>query len=40
MVLDDKLARNDWNWNPKYDLSSLVTKMFKELKDGLHKKVS
>ena len=32
MVFEDKNARKDWQWNPEYDLSKLVAKMFSELK--------
>lgn len=32
MAFDDSNARNDWNWNPKYNLEKLVKKMFDELK--------
>ncbi len=31
MVFDDKNARNQWGWNPKYNLEKLVKKMFEEL---------
>lgn len=30
MVFDDSNARRDWKWNPKYDLTGLVKKMFDE----------
>ena len=32
MVFDDSNARNDWGWNPKYNLEGLVKKMLNELK--------
>lgn len=31
MVFDDTNARNQWGWNPKYNLEKLVKKMFEEL---------
>ena len=36
MVFDDSNARKDWGWNPKYDLSALVKKMFEELVKHQH----
>ncbi len=33
--IDDSLARNDWNWNPKYNFESLV----KNIIEGFKKKV-
>ncbi|PCH99555.1 MAG: NAD-dependent epimerase [Flavobacteriaceae bacterium] len=32
MSMDDSDARKDWNWKPKYDLSSLTEDMIKNLK--------
>jgi len=29
--IDDKFARNDWNWNPKFDLQGMVKDMLKNL---------
>ena len=29
--IDDSVARNDWGWKPKYDLSSLTTDMIENL---------
>ncbi len=33
--IDDSKARNDWEWNPKFDLDTLV----KEMLQGLHYKI-
>ena len=30
--IDDTVARNDWNWKPKYDLASMTTDMIENLK--------
>ena len=30
--IDDSVARQDWNWKPKYDLAALTTDMIKNLK--------
>ena len=30
--LDDRCARAEWGWNPKYDLDTIVTEMIAELK--------
>tara|TARA_R110000868_G_scaffold156599_1_gene383538 strand:- start:15711 stop:16667 length:957 start_codon:yes stop_codon:yes gene_type:complete len=30
-IIDDSHARNDWNWKPKYDLSSMTLDMIKNL---------
>ena len=32
-VIDDTQARNDWNWEPSYDLKSMVADMLKNLKE-------
>ncbi len=32
-VIDDAQARNDWNWEPNYDLKSMVADMLKNLKE-------
>jgi nucleoside-diphosphate-sugar epimerase len=29
--IDDTLAREDWGWQPEYDLPKMVTDMFKNL---------
>lgn len=34
--LDDSLARNDWGWNPKYDLEKMTVDMIKNLRIKLH----
>ena len=33
--VDDRYARHDWDWQPRYDLSAMVTDMFKNLKQEL-----
>lgn len=33
--LDDSSARNDWGWNPKYDLNSMTDDMLEKLKEKL-----
>ena len=33
--LDDSVARAEWGWNPKYDLSSMTVDMLEKLKDKL-----
>jgi nucleoside-diphosphate-sugar epimerase len=33
--VDDRHARHDWDWEPQYDLSAMVTDMFKNLKQEL-----
>ena len=30
--LDDSAAKEEWNWNPKYDLDSMTKDMFEKLK--------
>lgn len=40
MVFDDNNARNDWNWNPKYNLEKLVKKMFDDLRGQQAKKIN
>ncbi len=30
--VDDQLARQDWNWNPKFDIQSMTSDMIKHLK--------
>jgi len=32
MSIDDSDARKDWNWKPKYDITSLTEDMIKNLK--------
>lgn len=31
-TIDDSVARNDWNWKPKYDLPSMTKDMLDHLK--------
>jgi nucleoside-diphosphate-sugar epimerase len=33
--MDDSCAREEWNWNPKYNLASMTEDMLKELKKKL-----
>lgn len=33
--VDDRHARNDWGWQPQYDLSGMVADMFRNLKQEL-----
>lgn len=33
--LDDSVAREEWDWNPKYDLDTMVKDMLEKLKDKL-----
>ncbi|MFN4763762.1 hypothetical protein ACKGJN_11600 [Gillisia sp. Q332] len=35
--IDDSPARNDWNWKPKYDISSMTLDMIKNLEDKYRK---
>ncbi len=35
--LDDTAAREEWGWNPKYDLASMTTDMLEKLKIKLNK---
>ena len=35
--LDDSAAREEWGWNPKYDLASMTTDMLKNIKIKLNK---
>lgn len=35
--LDDSAARNEWGWNPKYDLSSMTVDMLEKLRIKLSK---
>lgn len=35
--LDDSAAREEWGWNPKYDLASMTTDMLEKLKVKLNK---
>jgi len=35
--IDDKEARNDWNWKPKYDLNSMTLIMLEKLKEKYNK---
>ena len=32
-LIDDTAAREDWNWNPKYDLKSMTIEMLSKLKE-------
>ena len=32
-TIDDSVARNDWNWNPEYDLESMAKDMVKNLQN-------
>ena len=34
--LDDKDARREWGWNPKYDLSAMTIDMLEKLKEKLN----
>jgi nucleoside-diphosphate-sugar epimerase len=36
--LDDSEARQQWNWNPEYDLTSMTTDMIEALSDKIGKK--
>jgi len=38
MSIDDTDARKDWNWKPKYDISSLTEDMIKNLKPAAQEK--
>jgi len=33
--MDDSCAREEWGWNPKYNLTSMTEDMLKELKKKL-----
>ena len=33
--LDDSAAKEEWNWNPKYDLDSMTQEMLEKLRDKL-----
>jgi nucleoside-diphosphate-sugar epimerase len=35
--VDDSVARSDWGWQPKYDLSAMVKDMIARLKQAKHK---
>ena len=35
--IDDKEARNDWGWTPKYNLSSMTLEMLEKLKEKYNK---
>jgi len=35
--LDDSAAREEWGWNPKYDLNSMTVDMLEKLKIKLGK---
>lgn len=35
-TLDDSVARNDWGWNPKFDLEKMTMDMIKNLRMRLH----
>jgi nucleoside-diphosphate-sugar epimerase len=35
--IDDKEARNDWGWKPKYNLSSMTLIMLDKLKEKYNK---
>jgi nucleoside-diphosphate-sugar epimerase len=35
--LDDSAAREEWGWNPKYDLSSMTIDMLTKLREKLFK---
>jgi nucleoside-diphosphate-sugar epimerase len=37
--IDDKEARNDWGWKPKYNLSSMTLEMLEKLKEKYNKPV-
>ena len=37
--IDDKEARNDWGWTPKYNLSSMTLEMLEKLKEKYNKPV-
>jgi nucleoside-diphosphate-sugar epimerase len=37
--IDDKKARNDWGWTPKYNLSSMTLEMLEKLKEKYNKPV-
>ena len=34
--LDDSAAREEWGWNPKYDLASMTTDMLTKLREKLN----
>ena len=34
--IDDKSARNDWNWEPRYSLEDMVSEMLSALSTGIH----
>ncbi len=38
MSIDDSDARKDWNWKPKYDITSLTEDMIKNLKPAVQEK--
>lgn len=35
--LDDSCARNEWAWNPKYNLETMTTDMIRVLKERFNK---
>ena len=37
--IDDKQARNDWGWKPKFDLTSMTSIMLEKLKEKYNKQV-
>jgi nucleoside-diphosphate-sugar epimerase len=36
-IMDDSAARNEWNWNPEYDLEKMTSDMLKVLSQKLLK---
>ena len=37
--IDDKQARNDWGWKPKFDLTSMTSIMLEKLKEKYNKQI-